>query len=241
MREVQRGHRAEPWSCSSSKAGGACRIHLLAILDRRFPIFGLRVGRPSIRDQRACREGARVTTWTDGLDGAPSGQDRAFGFVDTNIRALPNRHDQVVNSKEKDATDTDPVVAVASVRAGPARARPLTQEDGPRRGTDAGPLTSGHWSAKKRTEGIQETTRRGMKIRFDRRPGGGAGTPVFLSLPTIVLRGQGPRPDWDQEQVSTADAHPSRQGGHRKDGPVGIPGRVTGMRAGLLGDENPGG
>jgi len=60
------------------------------------------------------------------------------------------------------------------------------------------PITKWHWSAKT-TEGIPETTRRGMKFASTTPCG-----PVFLSLPTNVLRGQAKAAVWDQAKFDVS-------------------------------------
>jgi benzoylformate decarboxylase len=147
-----------------------------------FPIFDALVDEPSIQLIKGVQEGAVVAM----ADGYARASGKTGVVIVANI-GLPNAMTQMVNSWK----DQIPIlVAVASVEQD-ALGRDLTQE------TDHGevmtqPITKWHWSAKT-TEGIPETTRRGMKFASTAPCG-----PVFLSLPTNVLRGQAKAAIWDQ-------------------------------------------
>src|SRR5882762_8291782 len=146
------------------------------------PIFDALVDEPSIQLIKGVQEGAVVAM----ADGYARASGKTGVVIVANI-GLPNAMTQMVNSWK----DQIPIlVAVASVEQD-ALGRDLTQE------TDHGevmtqPITKWHWSAKT-TEGIPETTRRGMKFASTAPCG-----PVFLSLPTNVLRGQAKAAIWDQ-------------------------------------------
>src|ERR1700704_6451308 len=162
-----------------------------------FPIFDALVDEPSIQLIKGVQEGAVVAmagcfagASGKACGGHADGYARASGKTGVVIVAnigLPNAMTQMVNSWK----DQIPIlVAVASVEQD-ALGRDLTQE------TDHGevmtqPITKWHWSAKT-TEGIPETTRRGMKFASTAPCG-----PVFLSLPTNVLRGEATATIWDQ-------------------------------------------
>jgi benzoylformate decarboxylase len=147
-----------------------------------FPIFDALVDEPSIQLIKGVQEGAVVAM----ADGYARASGKTGVVIVANI-GLPNAMTQMVNSWK----DQIPIlVAVASVEQDQL-GRDLTQE------TDHGevmtqPITKWHWSAKT-TEGIPETTRRGMKFASTTPCG-----PVFLSLPTNVLRGQAKAAVWDQ-------------------------------------------
>src|SRR3954469_18634575 len=147
-----------------------------------YPIFDALVDEPSIQLIKGVQEGAVVAM----ADGYARASGKTGVVIVANI-GLPNAMTQMVNSWK----DQIPIlVAVASVEQDQL-GRDLTQE------TDHGeamtqPITKWHWSAKT-TEGIPETTRRGMKFASTAPCG-----PVFLSLPTNVLRGQAKAAIWDQ-------------------------------------------
>src|SRR6267154_2597433 len=149
-----------------------------------YPIFDALVDEPGITLIKGIHEGAVVAM----ADGYARASGKTGVVIVANV-GLPNAMTQMVNSWK----DQVPLlVAVASVEQD-ALGRDLTQE------TDHGevmtqPITKWHWSAKT-TEGIPETTRRGMKFASTAPCG-----PVFLSLPTNVLRGQAKAGIWDHSK-----------------------------------------
>jgi len=147
-----------------------------------FPIFDALVDEPSIQLIKGVQEGAVVAM----ADGYARASGKTGVVIVANI-GLPNAMTQMVNSWK----DQIPVlVAVASVEQDQL-GRDLTQE------TDhtevmTQPITKWYWAAKT-TEGIPETTRRALKFASTAPCG-----PVFLSLPTNILRGQAKAAVWDQ-------------------------------------------
>ena len=147
-----------------------------------YPIFDALVDEPGIQLIKGVQEGAVVAM----ADGYARASGKTGVVIVANI-GLPNAMTQMVNSWK----DQIPIlVAVASVEQD-ALGRDLTQE------TDHGevmtqPITKWYWAAKS-AAAIPETTRRGMKFASTAPCG-----PVFLSLPTNVLRGQAKAAIWDQ-------------------------------------------
>ncbi len=139
-----------------------------------YPIFDALVDEPSIQLIKGVQEGAVVAM----ADGYARASGKTGVAIITNV-GLPNGMAQMVNSWK----DQIPIlVAVASVEQG-ALGRDLTQESDHCE-VMTQPITKWYWAAKT-TEAVPETTRRGLK--FASTPPCG---PVFLSLPTNVLRGQ---------------------------------------------------
>jgi acetolactate synthase I/II/III large subunit len=147
-----------------------------------FPIFDALVDEPSIQLIKGVQEGAVVAM----ADGYARASGKTGVVIVANI-GLPNAMTQMVNSWK----DQIPIlVAVASVEQDQL-GRDLTQE------TDhtevmTQPITKWYWAAKT-TEGIPETARRALKFASTAPCG-----PVFLSLPTNLLRGQAKAAVWDQ-------------------------------------------
>jgi len=146
------------------------------------PIFDALVDEPGIQLIKGIHEGA-VVAMADGY-ARVSGKT---GLVIVANVGLPNAMTQMVNSWK----DQIPImVAVASVEQD-ALGRDLFQE------TDhcevmTQPITKWYWAAK--TAGsIPETVRRGIKFASTSPCG-----PVFLSLPTNILREQATSAIWDQ-------------------------------------------
>jgi acetolactate synthase I/II/III large subunit len=147
-----------------------------------FPIFDALVDEPSIQLIKGVQEGAVVAM----ADGYARASGKTGVVIVANI-GLPNAMTQMVNSWK----DQIPIlVAVASVEQD-ALGRDLTQESDHCE-VMTQPITKWYWAAKT-TEGIPETTRRGLKFASTAPCG-----PVFLSLPTNVLRGQAKAAIWDQ-------------------------------------------
>ena len=139
-----------------------------------YPIFDALVDEPSIQLIKGVQEGAVVAM----ADGYARASGKTGVAIITNV-GLPNGMAQMVNSWK----DQIPIlVAVASVEQD-ALGRDLTQESDHCE-VMTQPITKWYWAAKT-TEAVSETTRRGLK--FASTPPCG---PVFLSLPTNVLRGQ---------------------------------------------------
>ena len=114
---------------------------------------------------------------------------------------LPNAMTQMINSWK----DQIPLlVAVASVEQNGLGGDMFQDSDHSEAMTQ--PITKWFWQALT-TASIPATVRRGMK--FASTPPCG---PVFLSLPTNVLREQATADDLGSFQVRRADAHPPRQG-----------------------------
>src|SRR5689334_23175779 len=146
------------------------------------PIFDAMVDEPSITLIKGVQEGAVVAM----ADGYARASGKTGMVIVANI-GLPNAMTQMVNSWK----DQIPIlVAVASVEQD-ALGRDLTQESDHCE-VMTQPITKWYWAAKT-TEGIPETTRRGLKFASTTPCG-----PVFLSLPTNVLRGQAKAQVWDQ-------------------------------------------
>jgi acetolactate synthase I/II/III large subunit len=147
-----------------------------------YPIFDALVDEPSIQLIKGVQEGAVVAM----ADGYARASGKTGVVIVANI-GLPNAMTQMVNSWK----DQIPIlVAVASVEQD-ALGRDLTQESDHCE-VMTQPITKWYWAAKT-TEGIPETTRRGLKFASTSPCG-----PVFLSLPTNVLRGQAKAAVWDQ-------------------------------------------
>src|SRR3954454_6486470 len=147
-----------------------------------YPIFDALVDEPGIQLIKGVQEGAVVAM----ADGYARASGKTGVVIVANI-GLPNAMTQMVNSWK----DQIPIlVAVASVEQD-ALGRDLTQESDHCE-VMTQPITKWYWAAKT-TAGVPETTRRGMK--FASTPPCG---PVFLSLPTNVLRGQAKAQVWDQ-------------------------------------------
>src|SRR5215475_12598884 len=147
-----------------------------------YPIFDALVDEPAIHLIKGIHEGAVVAM----ADGYARASGKPGVVIVANI-GLPNAMTQMVNSWK----DQIPIlVAVASVEQD-ALGRDLTQESDHCE-VMTQPITKWYWAAKT-TEGIPETTRRGLKFASTSPCG-----PVFLSLPTNVLRGQAKAAVWDQ-------------------------------------------
>src|SRR6266849_7166375 len=147
-----------------------------------YPIFDALVDEPGIQLIKGIHEGAVVAM----ADGYARASGKTGVVIVANI-GLPNAMTQMVNSWK----DQIPIlVAVASVEQD-ALGRDLFQE------TDhcevmTQPITKWYWAAKT-TGSIPETVRRGMKFASTSPCG-----PVFLSLPTNVLRAEATAAVWDQ-------------------------------------------
>jgi benzoylformate decarboxylase len=139
-----------------------------------YPIFDAMVDEPSIQLIKGIHEGAVVAM----ADGYARASGKTGVVIVANI-GLPNAMTQMVNSWK----DQIPVmVAVASVEQD-ALGRDLFQEPDHCE-VMTQPITKWYWAAKT-TGSIPETVRRGMKFASTSPCG-----PVFLSLPTNVLRGE---------------------------------------------------
>ena len=166
------------------------------------PIFDALVDEPGIQLIKGIQEGAVIAM----ADGYARASGKTGVVIVANI-GLPNAMTQMVNSWK----DQIPLlVAVASVEQD-ALGRDLFQESDHYE-IMTQPITKWYWQAQT-TAAIPETVRRGMK--FASTPPCG---PVFLSLPTNVLRGQANAANLGSGQVRRADAHPARQGGRREGG-----------------------
>src|SRR5258705_9565557 len=139
-----------------------------------YPIFDALVDEPAIKLIKGIHEGAVVAM----ADGYARASGKTGVVIVANI-GLPNAMTQMVNSWK----DQIPVmVAVASVEQD-ALGRDLFQEPDHCE-VMTQPITKWYWAAKT-TGSIPETVRRGMKFASTSPCG-----PVFLSLPTNVLRGE---------------------------------------------------
>src|ERR1700722_18593859 len=148
------------------------------------PIFDALVDVPEITLIKGVQEGAVVAM----ADGYARASGRTGVVVVANI-GLPNAMTQMVNSWK----DQVPLlVAVASVDQDGLGRDQLQETDHPELMT--GPITKWFWQAQS-TASIAETARRGLK--FASTPPGG---PVFLSLPTNVLDGQGKAQIWERSK-----------------------------------------
>src|SRR5215470_15395281 len=149
-----------------------------------YPIFDALVDEPAIHLIKGIHEGAVVAM----ADGYARASGKPGVVIVANI-GLPNAMTQMVNSWK----DQIPVlVAVASVEQD-ALGRDLFQESDHCE-VMTQPITKWYWAAKT-TASIPETVRRGMK--FASTPPCG---PVFLSLPTNVLRGEATAGIWDHSK-----------------------------------------
>ena len=167
-----------------------------------YPIFDALVDEPGIQVIKGIQEGAVVAM----ADGYARASGKPGVVIVANV-GLPNAMTQMVNSYK----DQIPLlVAVASVDQDTLGRDQLQEAD--HHDTMTQPITKWYWTAKT-TAGIPETLRRGLK--FASTPPCG---PVFLSLPNNTLREEAKAAIWDQAQVRRADAHPARQGRHRKGG-----------------------
>src|SRR5882724_4376324 len=147
-----------------------------------YPIFDALVDEPGIQLIKGVQEGAVVAM----ADGYARASGKTGVVIVANI-GLPNAMTQMVNSWK----DQIPIlVAVASV-AQDALGRDLFQESDHSE-VMTQPITKWYWAAKT-TGSIPETVRRGMKFASTSPCG-----PVFLSLPTNVLRGDATATIWDQ-------------------------------------------
>src|SRR5947209_6785750 len=147
-----------------------------------YPIFDALVDEPGIHLIKGIHEGAVVAM----ADGYARASGKPGVVIVANI-GLPNAMTQMVNSWK----DQIPVlVAVASVGQD-ALGRDLFQESDHCE-VMTQPITKWYWAAKT-TGSIPETLRRGMKFASTS-PGG----PVFLSLPTNVLREEATAAIWEQ-------------------------------------------
>ena len=147
-----------------------------------YPIFDALVDEPAIHLIKGIHEGAVVAM----ADGYARASGKTGVVIVANI-GLPNTMTQMVNSWK----DQIPVlVAVASVEQD-ALGRDLFQESDHCE-VMTQPIIKWYWAAKT-TASIPETVRRGMKFASTSPCG-----PVFLSLPTNVLRGQASAAIWDQ-------------------------------------------
>jgi thiamine pyrophosphate-dependent acetolactate synthase large subunit-like protein len=147
-----------------------------------YPIFDALVDEPGIQLIKGIHEGAVVAM----ADGYARASGRTGVVIVANI-GLANAMTQMVNSYK----DQIPImVAVASVEQD-ALGRDLFQEP-EHSEVMTQPITKWYWAAKT-TGSIPETVRRGMKFASTS-PGG----PVFLSLPTNVLRAEATAAIWDQ-------------------------------------------
>src|SRR5262249_38917514 len=147
-----------------------------------YPIFDALVDEPGIQLIKGIQEGAVVAM----ADGYARASGRTGVVIVANI-GLPNAMTQMVNSWK----DQIPiVVAVASVEQD-ALGRDLFQEP-EHCEVMTQPITKWYWAAKT-TGSVPETVRRGMKFASTSPCG-----PVFLSLPTDVLRGETTSTIWDQ-------------------------------------------
>src|SRR5258705_4459436 len=145
-----------------------------------YPIFDALVDEPAIKLIKGIHEGAVVAM----ADGYARASGKTGVVIVANI-GLPNAMTQMVNSWK----DQIPVlVAVASVEQD-ALGRDLFQESDHCE-VMTQPITKWYWAAKT-TESVPETTRRAIK--FAATPPSG---PVFLALPTTVLRGQAKATVW---------------------------------------------
>src|SRR4030095_16857772 len=147
-----------------------------------YPIFDALVDEPARHLIKGIHEGAVVAM----ADGYARASGKTGVVLAANI-GLPNAMTQMVNSWK----DQIPVlVAVASVEQD-ALGRDLFQESDHCEGMT--PPIIQWYCAAKTTQGIRETPRRGLKFASTSPCG-----PVFLSLPTNVLRGQAKAAVWDQ-------------------------------------------
>ena len=147
-----------------------------------YPIFDALVDEPGIQLIKGIHEGAVVAM----ADGYARASGKTGVVIVANI-GLPNAMTQMVNSWK----DQIPVlVAVASVEQD-ALGRDLFQEP-EHSEVMTQPITKWYWAAKT-TGSIPETVRRGMKFASTSPCG-----PVFLSLPTNVLRQEANAAIWDQ-------------------------------------------
>jgi thiamine pyrophosphate-dependent acetolactate synthase large subunit-like protein len=147
-----------------------------------YPIFDALVDEPGIQLIKGIQEGAVVAM----ADGYARASGKTGVVIVANI-GLPNAMTQMVNSWK----DQIPImVAVASVEQD-ALGRDLFQEP-EHCEVMTQPITKWYWAAKT-TGSVPETVRRGMK--FASTPPCG---PVFLSLPTNVLRSEATSTIWDQ-------------------------------------------
>ena len=147
-----------------------------------YPIFDALVDEPGIQLIKGIHEGAVVAM----ADGYARASGRTGVVIVANI-GLANAMTQMVNSFK----DQIPImVAVASVEQD-ALGRDLFQEP-EHSEVMTQPITKWYWAAKT-TGSIPETVRRGMKFASTSPCG-----PVFLSLPTNVLRAEATAAVWDQ-------------------------------------------
>jgi len=147
-----------------------------------YPIFDALVDEPGIQLIKGIHEGAVVAM----ADGYARASGRTGVVIVANI-GLANAMTQMVNSFK----DQIPImVAVASVEQD-ALGRDLFQEP-EHSEVMTQPITKWYWAAKT-TGSIPETVRRGMKFASTSPCG-----PVFLSLPTNVLRAEATAAIWDQ-------------------------------------------
>src|SRR4030095_6750252 len=147
-----------------------------------YPIFDALVDEPAIHVIKGIHEGAVVAM----ADGYARASGKTGVVIVANI-GLPNAMTQMVNSWK----DQIPVLfAVASVEQD-ALGRDLFQESDHCE-VMTQPITKWYWAAKT-TGSIPETVRPRMQFASTSPSG-----PVFLSLPTNVLRGQAKTQVWDQ-------------------------------------------
>ncbi|HEY7661651.1 MAG TPA: thiamine pyrophosphate-binding protein [Xanthobacteraceae bacterium] len=147
-----------------------------------YPIFDALVDEPGIHLIKGIQEGAVVAM----ADGYARASGKTGVVIVANI-GLPNAMTQMVNSWK----DQIPLlVAVGSVEQD-ALGRDLFQE-ADHCEVMTQPITKWYWAAKT-TASVPETVRRGLK--FGSTPPCG---PVFLSLPTDVLRESASAAIWDQ-------------------------------------------
>jgi thiamine pyrophosphate-dependent acetolactate synthase large subunit-like protein len=147
-----------------------------------YPIFDALVDEPGIQLIKGIQEGAVVAM----ADGYARASGKTGVVIVANI-GLPNAMTQMVNSWK----DQIPImVAVASVEQD-ALGRDLFQEP-EHCEVMTQPITKWYWAAKT-TGSVPETVRRGMKFASTAPCG-----PVFLSLPTNVLRSEATGMIWDQ-------------------------------------------
>ena len=153
-----------------------------------YPIFDALVDEPDIQLIKGVHEGAVVAM----ADGYARATGKPGVVIVANV-GLTNAMTQMINSWK----DQIPLLVAVAGQDQEALGRDLMQE------TDycetmTSPITKWYWNAKT-TAGIPETTRRALKFATTTPCG-----PVFLSLPTNILREQATAQVWDQSKFEVS-------------------------------------